>query len=119
MGAYSRIYSIVNPEFSADVTGLKINFIFLLLEKLNILETQIIKLVACGEAFTIVLNADNQLYAFGANDNGQLGYSTKGKKFSEKPRFVKTIQPIFSGIGLWEYSRPCLKSYYAAAYSHF
>ncbi|XP_065063407.1 probable E3 ubiquitin-protein ligase HERC4 [Rhopilema esculentum] len=62
-------------------------------EKLNILETQIIKLVACGEAFTIVLNADNQLYSFGSNDKGQLGYRTQGKKFSERPRIIKALNP--------------------------
>ena len=58
--------------------------IFILTEKLTMLETQRIIQVACGDEFTVVLNSDNQLYAFGANDKGQLG--SEVRNFIPKPR---------------------------------
>ena len=53
------------------------------------LETQRIVQVACGDNFTVVLNSNNQLYAFGANDCGQLGFDVC--QFFAKPKYCSFI----------------------------
>eukprot|EP01130_Rhizamoeba_saxonica_P008970 TRINITY_DN3637_c0_g1_i1.p1 TRINITY_DN3637_c0_g1~~TRINITY_DN3637_c0_g1_i1.p1 ORF type:complete len:484 (+),score=96.25 TRINITY_DN3637_c0_g1_i1:703-2154(+) len=47
--------------------------------------------IACGDTFTSALTSDGELYCWGANNNGQLGFSSKGKLIVPHPRLLKIV----------------------------
>eukprot|EP00794_Sanderia_malayensis_P012026 gene12026-13267_t len=58
--------------------------------RVNLLETNAIKQVACGEFFTLVLNSNNHLYAFGDSRRGQ---AQQTEEVTLRPRSIQRFLP--------------------------
>jgi alpha-tubulin suppressor-like RCC1 family protein len=58
------------------------------------LKEEFIKDLCCGYSHTLAITMHGQVYAWGNNENCQLGLGSKAPKYVRKPKLISTLSNI-------------------------
>ncbi|CAH1792116.1 unnamed protein product [Owenia fusiformis] len=65
---------------------------------LGLLTGQRVKKVSCGDGFTVVSTSANQIYSFGNNENGRLGFALSDQGRGPNGKSFAKPKPIFGSL---------------------